>query len=1580
MNIRRLLLLNLGLCVLAGGQAHAQLTVSPSSLFLVAAAGGANPSAQTLAVSGVGGGTFGFDWTATVSTSNGGNWLSISPTSGNTVSSPNISVSASVAGLPPASYSGQITVTSPGLEPVVVPVALLAVGLTVSPSGFFLVAAAGGANPSAQTLAVSGVGGGTFGFDWTATVSTSSGGNWLSISPTAGNTTSSPNISVSANIAGLAPGNYSGQITVSASGVQPVVVPVALLAVGLTVSPSTLDFSASAGGANPSAQTLAVSGVGGGTFGFDWTATVSTSSGGNWLSISPTAGNTTSSPNISVSANIAGLAPASYSGQITVSASGVSPVVAPVTLTVSPADEPVPSLSSLSPSSATAGGPAFTLTVDGGGFVSGSVVRWNGSDRMTKLVSSLQLEAQILAADIASAGTAQVTVFNPAPGGGTSNAATFTISPAANPAPSIASISPTNTTAGEAGFTLTVNGGGFVSGSVVRWNGSDRTTTFVNSTQLQAAVASGDIAVEGTAQVTVFNTSPGGGTSNTVTFAINPADNPVPSLSSLSPGSATAGDASFTLTVGGSGFVSGSVVRWNGSDRTTSFVSNTQVRAVIPGSDVASSGTALVTVFNPAPGGGLSSSLTFTINSPANPVPSLSFLSPGSAEAGGGAFTLDVLGANFVSGAVVRWNGSDRGTTFLSSTQLRASVSAGDIASTGTAQVTVFNPAPGGGGSNALTFTITSPATPNPAPSLTSIAPNTVNAGGAAFTLVVQGAGFVSGSVVRWNGSDRPTTFVNSTQLQAFIAAALIAAPGTAQVTVFNPAPGGGASTSLALTISSANPVPTLTSLAPNSARAGGDDFFLTVNGQGFVSTSLVRWNGNNRPTLPVSSAQLQASISRSDIAAAGTAQVTVFNPAPGGGTSNALPFAITAPVPTLDVAPEFLNFEVLEGAPDPSSQSVQIRNAAGSNVPWTAEAKTTSGGDWLRISPASGGTPAFLLVRVQSSFLRAGIYSGLISVRDSSGITRSIVATLLVSRPVPSIRLSQAGFIFQGVEGGAGIPGQGFQVLNVGQGVMSWRAGTTTADGGNWLSVTPASGLSQAGAGILTPSTAVTVDSAQLRTGIFVGLVNFDASEAPNSPQPGVVLVNILPPGSDPRGLVRPAGVIFTATAGGASPAAQPLTLVSSGGKNLTFSITTSGAAWLSVTPVSGSLPASGGVATLQVQANTSGLTAGIQIGSFTVTLGTGQTQQVPVALVLTTTSAAAASLVPSADSRFRPASHCTPSRLVLIETLLSGNFDLSTGWPVALLAQLVDDCGHAVSDGNVTASFSNGDPTLVLANLRDGRYTGTWVPVSQASVVTVAFRAQAPALPEVRVELQGALETAGGPLTFRNGALNAASFAKGTPLVPGSIFALFGRNLASAPASATATPLPQELDRVRVTMGGLPAHLYYADAGQVNAQVPVELQGGRTASLLVSVQGVAAPPDEVTLADVQPGIFTMNASGSGQGAIVNLAGQVVDAKHPAAPGDIVQVFCTGLGATSPPVPSGTAASASPLAWTIHAVTATVGGLEAPVHFAGLAPGYVGLYQVNVQAPAGLAPGIAVPLVLTQAGVSSNTVTLAVR
>jgi serine protease len=196
-----------------------------------------------------------------------------------------------------------------------------------------------------------------------------------------------------------------------------------------------------------------------------------------------------------------------------------------------------------------------------------------------------------------------------------------------NPEPIVSSLHPTSATVDGVAFTLTVNGSNFVKSSVVRWNGSNRATSFVSTTQLTADITSMDATTGGVIPVTVFNQAPGGGTSPAINFTVY---HPLPSISSLSPSLKTRGGAAFTLTVNGSGFATGSKVRWSGEERTTSFVSISQLTALIHEEDIAETGTIEVTVFNPTPGGGTSEIREFSVTAP--------FVPAGGGGGGGGCF------------------------------------------------------------------------------------------------------------------------------------------------------------------------------------------------------------------------------------------------------------------------------------------------------------------------------------------------------------------------------------------------------------------------------------------------------------------------------------------------------------------------------------------------------------------------------------------------------------------------------------------------------------------------------------------------------------------------------------------------------------------------------------------------------------------------------------------------------------------------------------------------------------------------------------------------------------------------------
>ena len=236
--------------------------------------------------------------------------------------------------------------------------------------------------------------------------------------------------------------------------------------------------------------------------------------------------------------------------------------------------------------------------------------------------------------------------------------------------------------------------------------------------------------------------------------------------------------------------------------------------------------------------------------------------------------------------------------------------------------------------------------------------------------------------------------------------------------------------------------------------------------------------------------------------------------------------------------------------------------------------------------------------------------------------------------------------------------------------------------------------------------------------------------------------------------------------------------------------------------------------------------------------------------------------------------------------------------------------------------------------------------------------------------------------PSITAGGVVNSAGNAGGAPLAPGSLATAYGSFLLTAGTSATGTPLPTSLSGLSIQAGtNLLAPLFYAGAGQVNLQVPWELAGQTQVALSATLGGRAGAAQIVNLAAYSPGIFSVNSQGTGQGDIFDLSYRLADSTNPAIAGStFVQIYATGLGAVSNTPRSGSASPSSPLAETTTTPLVTIGGAPAPVFFSGLAPGLVGVYQVNVQVPAAASRGAAVPVVLSIGGTLSNTVSMAVQ
>ena len=639
-------------------------------------------------------------------------------------------------------------------------------------------------------------------------------------------------------------------------------------------------------------------------------------------------------------------------------------------------NNPVPSVSSLSPAKANVGSGDLTLTVNGSNFVRSSKVHltktnqvltyellgvnvlWNVADLTTTYISPTQLTAIIPAALLGNSASANLTVINPMPGGGGSNAIPFTISVPSNPIPSVSTLSPSIANVGSGDLTLTVNGSNFVSRSKIRWNSTDLVTTYLSKTQLTALLPASQLATAGNAKIAVFNPAPGGGVSLALTFTIQDA-NPSPSITSLSSASALISRGDLLLTVSGSNFINASKVHWNESDLATTFINATQLNALVPASKFIAPGNSTVTVFNPTPGGGVSSPLGFITSTP-----------PGSV-------VVNALGSGFEStwvGSWVKIKGYRQSTLACASsidpivTWTRNPNKTGDsswarwrpvLPASGMYRVSVFIPnyalddgtniptsqakykvnhAKGqtivtvnqntnkcgwvdlgsyqfnaGAGGNVFMGDYTGDRTwqvisadaamfvleNNPVPALTSLSPDKTTARSEDLTVTINGSSFMYNSKVRWNGVDLVTNFVSATQLTVNIPALQLANAGSASLTIFNPTPGGGVSNAIPFTITIPNnPVPIIMSVSPNRAIAGSGDLTLTVNGSNFVSGSKVRWNGVDLATIYASATQLTATISAALLPTASIASVTVFNPAPGGGVSSVLQFTITPPAP----------------------------------------------------------------------------------------------------------------------------------------------------------------------------------------------------------------------------------------------------------------------------------------------------------------------------------------------------------------------------------------------------------------------------------------------------------------------------------------------------------------------------------------------------------------------------------------------------------------------------------------------------------------------------------------------------------
>jgi uncharacterized protein (TIGR03437 family) len=219
----------------------------------------------------------------------------------------------------------------------------------------------------------------------------------------------------------------------------------------------------------------------------------------------------------------------------------------------------------------------------------------------------------------------------------------------------------------------------------------------------------------------------------------------------------------------------------------------------------------------------------------------------------------------------------------------------------------------------------------------------------------------------------------------------------------------------------------------------------------------------------------------------------------------------------------------------------------------------------------------------------------------------------------------------------------------------------------------------------------------------------------------------------------------------------------------------------------------------------------------------------------------------------------------------------------------------------------------------------------------------------------------------------VNGASFAAGAPIAPGSIASVFGSNFGSSPAGVT------------VLLGGIVAPLFAVTPGQINFQVPWQLSGQTQAALTVTSGDLTSAAVTVPLASEAPGIFLLNSASQAAVLVANtvaIAAPVgmFPGSRPAQRGEFISIYCTGLGGVTHQPATGALSGGNPISFTVaNPVAASIGGVSTPASFSGLAPGFLGLYQVNVQVPASAPIGSAVPLTISIGGKTSNQASIAV-
>ena len=554
-----------------------------------------------------------------------------------------------------------------------------------------------------------------------------------------------------------------------------------------------------------------------------------------------------------------------------------------------------PTVTAVSPTSRGQGATNQTLTITGTNFVSGATTAFSTNGitvNSTTFNSATSLTVNVSISGSATPGTRTITVTN-GDGSTATSGSIFTV----NAAPTVTAVSSTSRGEGATAQNLTVTGTGFQSGATTTFSGTGITvnsTTFVNATTLTVNVTIAGGATVGTSTITVTNPDAGSATSGSI-FTVNAA----PTVTAVSPTSRDAGAVSQSLTVTGTGFVSGATTSFSGSNITvnsTTFVNATTLTVNISISSGALVGTRAITVTNPDAGNGTSGSI-FTVNA----APTVTAVSPTSRDAGAVNQNVTITGTNFITGATAAFSTNGitvNSTTFNSATSLSVNISIASGATVGTRTITVTN----GDGSVVTSGSI---FTVNAAPTVTAVSPSSRAQGTSNQSLTVTGTNFITGATATFSATGitvNSTTFVSATSLTVNVTVASNAATGAGTISVLN----GDGSTATSGSIFTVNPPPTATSVSPSSLDQGAISQALTLTGTGFESGATVLATGSGvtvNSTAFVNSTTLTVTVSVNGGATIASSGFSVTNPDAGTVTSGAI-FSVTAAPTVTAVSP----------------------------------------------------------------------------------------------------------------------------------------------------------------------------------------------------------------------------------------------------------------------------------------------------------------------------------------------------------------------------------------------------------------------------------------------------------------------------------------------------------------------------------------------------------------------------------------------------------------------------------------------------------------------------------------------------